>query len=209
MPTTVRSVSEAADRMYERARRAADADGRLGLPSYVEWDVFPFEGDLKVRPLDPPVLPEPPRVGEDGDDCPSCERGDSGVLWSDERWVLVPLDEPNGLPALVMLETREHLDLPDLSDELAAEFGRLTVSLVKVMKGLDGVANVHVSRWGDGGAHLHVFFYARPAGFSQLRGTVLALWDDILPATPRDEWDTNLRLIARGLSAAHGGRAHV
>ena len=123
--------------------------------------------------------------------------------------MLAPLEEPNGLPALVLLEPREHLDLPDLSDELAAELGQLTVRLVRVMKTLDGVANAHVSRWGDGGAHLHVFFYAHPAGFAQLRGTVLAWWDDILPPTPRDEWDTNMRLIARRLAAVHGGTAHV
>jgi hypothetical protein len=48
---------------------------------------------------------------------------------------------------------------------------------------------------GDGGAHLHVFLLARPSGFAQLRGTYLAVWDDLLPAirsasvTPtRQQW---------------------
>ena len=37
---------------------------------------------------------------------------------------------------------------------------------------------------GDGAAHLHIFFFARPAGFTQLRGTCMAIWDDLLPAAP-------------------------
>jgi hypothetical protein len=66
---------------------------------------------------------------------------------------------------------------------------------------------MHVDKWGDGGAHLHVLLYARPVGFPQLRGTCLALWDDILPATPREVWDANLAAIATCLAASHGGTA--
>ncbi|MET9614867.1 hypothetical protein [Kitasatospora indigofera] len=28
------------------------------------WDIFPYEGELRVKVLDEPVLPEPPRQGE-------------------------------------------------------------------------------------------------------------------------------------------------
>jgi hypothetical protein len=62
-----------------------------------------------------------------------------------------------------------------------------------------------VSKWGDGGAHLHVWFMSRPAGFGQLRGGCLPLWKDILPPTPEDVWAANLRTVATALAAAHGG----
>ncbi|MEU8541010.1 hypothetical protein AB0C52_13645 [Streptomyces sp. NPDC048717] len=37
---------------------------RLPLPedSLAGWATFPFEGELRVRPLQPPVLPEPDRA---------------------------------------------------------------------------------------------------------------------------------------------------
>ena len=57
----------------------------------------------------------------------------------------------------------------------------LTVRLERAIRSLDGVARVHVNRWGDGSAHLHLWFLARPYGQLQLRGTFLSLWDSILP----------------------------
>ena len=70
-----------------RARAAADADGRLPAPDLTTWETFPFEGDLLVkRPADP-VLPEPPRRGEDGAAaCPVCARGDEQYVWTSDRW---------------------------------------------------------------------------------------------------------------------------
>jgi hypothetical protein len=62
-----------------------------------------------------------------------------------------------------------------------------------------------VNRWGDGAAHLHVWFLARPYGRLQLQGTFLALWDDILPPIPEDRWRENLALVAAWL-AEFGGR---
>jgi hypothetical protein len=43
------------------------------------------------------------------------------------------------------------------------------------------------------------------SGFQQIRGSCLALWDDILPATPRTVWDANLAAVAAALAAGHGG----
>src|SRR5262249_62025925 len=54
---------------------------------------------------------------------------------------------------------------------LAAELGVMTVRLERAIRSLDGVARVHVNRWGDGAAHLHLWFLARPYGRLQLRGT--------------------------------------
>lgn len=70
---------------------------------------------------------------------------------------------------------------------------------------LDGVARVHVNRWGDGSSHLHLWFLARPYGRLQLRGTFLSLWDSILPPISEEQWRENLALVAAWL-AEFGGR---
>ena len=73
---------------------------------------------------------------------------------------------------------------------------------------LPHIARAHVSRWGDGGAHLHLFFVARPAGFSQLRGTCLAIWDDLLPPVPDDQRDQDAVSVGQALAGSYGGQAH-
>jgi hypothetical protein len=104
----------------------------------------------------------------------------------------------------LILECRSHLDLGDLPNLLAAELGVMTVRLERAVRSLDGVARVHVNRWGDGAAHLHMWFLARPYGRLQLRGTFLSLWDDILPVIPEWQWRENLALVAAWL-AEFGG----
>jgi hypothetical protein len=69
---------------------------------------FPFEGDLQVVPLNEPVLPEPPRSGEDGGlPCPKCEGPDRFVIWRDGHLRLKAFG-PSGLPFVAVLEPREH-----------------------------------------------------------------------------------------------------
>jgi hypothetical protein len=170
--------------------------------------VFPFEQDgLRVVPLAPPVLPEPPRLGEGGRPCPGCS-ADQAVVWSDQHWRLKQLGGESGVPLLLALESIAHHDLADLPDDRAAELGLLTVRIVRAIEALPHIARAHVSRWGDGGAHLHVFFLARPAGFAQLRGTCLAIWDDLLPAVPAGHRDRDAAAVANAL-AAHGGHAEA
>jgi len=67
------------------------------MPSVHEWETFPFEGDLRVLPLGPPVAEEAPRRGAGGVDCHVCTAPDDDFLWTDERWRLSPLPEPSGL----------------------------------------------------------------------------------------------------------------
>jgi hypothetical protein len=92
---------------------------------------------------------------------------------------------------------------------MAAELGVLTVHLARAIEALPHVARAHVSRWGDGSEHLHVFFFARPEGFAQLRGTCLAIWDDLLPAQPIDVIRADAYRVAEELAASFGGRPQV
>ncbi|MCX5124164.1 HIT family protein [Streptomyces sp. NBC_00347] len=171
------------------------------------WEIFPYEGDLRIKVLEEPVLPEPPRNGEAGPDtCRSCARPDSSFLWTDEHWRLH--GEHGALPAAVMLVPRGHHDLLDLPSERAAELGTILQRVERAIRTLDGIARVHVNKWGDGGAHLHLFLMARPEGMLQLRGSCLPLWDDVLPKLPDEVWAESARLIA-GAMAKDGGTAHV
>ena len=193
---------------YARARRAADSEGRLPVPDQAGWEIFPFEpGGLVSKVLEPPVLPEPPRAGEGGVGCRRCEDTERDAIWSDERWVLARSD-PLGLPFGALLMPRAHLDLGDLDEQHAAELGILTVRLDRAVRALGGIGRVHVSKWGDGAAHLHVWFMARPEGLLQLRGSNLALWEEMLPRVSADVAEEAHRRVARAL-AEQGGRAHL
>jgi hypothetical protein len=195
------------EEFYAHAMRAGDAQGRLPLSRMTAWEVFPFEeAGLRVVPLAPPVLPEPARSGEDPAECRACTSG-RAPAWSNENWRLSPL-ESSGAPLILMLEPKAHYDLPDLPDDQASELGLLVVRIARAIESLPHIARAHVSRWGDGGAHLHVFFFARPAGFAQLRGTCLAIWDDLLPAVPDDQRDADVAKVAETLARSHGGRTH-
>jgi diadenosine tetraphosphate (Ap4A) HIT family hydrolase len=175
-----------------------------GVPSA---GAFPYEGELRIRVLEPPVLPEPPRQGEAGAaHCPACLRPDPDFLWTDEHWRLAGFAS-GALPAAVLLQPRGHHDLSDLPPARAAELGAVLQRVERAITSLGGIARVHVNRWGDGAAHLHLFLLARPAGMLQLRGTCLPLWDDVLPEVPAATWAETNRRIARAM-AADGGTAH-
>jgi diadenosine tetraphosphate (Ap4A) HIT family hydrolase len=108
----------------------------------------------------------------------------------------------------LFLESRDHLDLDDLDEDLAAEMGRLIVRLDRAIQAVGGIGRVHVNRWGDGGSHLHLWFYGRPVGDTQMIGFCLPLWAMTLPPTQEEAWNRNLEVVAREL-ARHGGRAVV
>ncbi len=177
----------------------------LNVPDFTSWPTFPFEGDLRVKRVDGVVAEEPPRQGEDPAECFACQAPDSAYIWISDRWRVRALDRPTGLPIVLILESRSHLDLGDLPNLLAAELGVMTVRLERAIRSLDRVARVHVNRWGDGSAHLHIWFLARPHGQLQLRGTFLPLWDDILPPIAEAQWRENLALVAAWL-AEFGGK---
>ena len=148
-----------------------------------------------------------PRRGG-GKPCWPCDRPDEGVAWRDDRWLLAGLDAEIGLPFAANLMPKEHLDLGELDDDLAAELGQLIVRIDRAVNGLGGIGRVHVNKWGDGAAHGHVFFLARPEDLLQLRGSNVVLWEEMLPRVPREVVAVGLRSVALAL-AAKSGQAHV
>jgi diadenosine tetraphosphate (Ap4A) HIT family hydrolase len=188
-----------------RARAASGPDGRPALPKVTGWPILPFDSEgLRVRVLEDPVLPEPARNGEDGTGCWACDEPDTGFIWSDDRWRVGMSPEPVSIP-LLTLYTRSHLDFHDLTEEMGAELGVLLIRAQRALGAIDGVGRVHVYKWGDGGAHLHVVLAARPRGMMQLRGMFLSTWIQILPPLPAEAWQA-IRLqvsdaLARGAAA--------
>jgi diadenosine tetraphosphate (Ap4A) HIT family hydrolase len=189
-------VPETPEQFHERAA------GALRVPPVETWDTWPFEGGARPRPLEPPVESEAPRQGEGGVDCPACTAGDGEYVWTNERWRLYAPDEPTGLPVVVLLEPREHFSAPaDLPEDLAAELGVLIGRIDRAICSVDGIGRVHVGRWGEGGAHLHIWFMGRPARMEQLRSSFAAVWDDVLPPTPEDVWRANVDTVVAALEA--------
>ena len=80
-----------------------------------------------------------------------------------------------------MLETVDHLDFEDFDDDLAADFGVMSVRMERAIRGLGTVGRVRVNRWGDGGSHFHAWFLGRPKGAAQLSGFTLPFWGFTLP----------------------------
>jgi hypothetical protein len=192
------------DEFYAHAIAAADHERRLPLARMTEWDISPFEPDgLRVAQLRPPVLPEPTRHGEDPAQCQVCRDRDEGI-WFNDRWRMHRIGGV-GVPLVLMLYPRDHYDIADLPDELAAELGLLTTRIVRHVEALPHISRAHVYRIGDGGAHLHVWFFARPEGQAQLYGSWLVVWDDLLPEYPADVSDADAAIVADALVASHGG----
>ena len=193
------------DEFYDNAVAVADNERRLPLARMTQWDISPFEQDgLRVAPLRPPVLPEPARHGEDPTNCRNCQERDQGI-WFNDHWRLARIPGV-GVPLALMLYPRDHYDMADLPDELAAELGLLTTRIVRHVQALPHVSRAHVYRIGDGAAHLHVWFFARPEGQTQLYGSWLVVWDDLLPEYPADVAEADAANVADALVGSHGGR---
>jgi hypothetical protein len=200
-------MPESAEAVYARVLALVGEDGRLPTPPVTDWHTFPWEGEIVAKVVQPPVAEEP-RGGEDGKPCWRCENPGANAIWHNERWQVTSMDRPSGLPVVLFLESREHMDFLDLDDDLAAEFGQVTAWLHRIMSNLPNVGRVHVCKWGDGNAHLHCWFMARTAGMAQTIGSYAAEWDEILPPVPDDIWRADLKAVADRL-ATHDGRALV
>ena len=168
---------------------------------------FPFEGDVRTVVLDEPQVPEPPRNGEPGGGaCHRCANPDKHVIWRDETWDVRTGFEPIGLPMMAGLATRQHMTLHTLTPEAVASMGEILQRLAIAIGRVDGVARTHINRWGDGSEHFHLWFLARPLGMMQLRGAMIAAWNDMLPPIPDEEFAANMRTVAAAM-AEGGGEA--
>ncbi len=148
-----------------------------------------------------PVVPEPPRRGEPGGEpCGVCEGHTIAKVWEDEHWTLHP---PVGgsLPGTVWAASKVHVDsFADLPAGAQATFGPLCARVDAALMARGDVGRVHLYRWGDGGAHFHVWFMPRPLGMLEAAGAMLPLWEDVLPNVTDDE----LRVAAEELAARMG-----
>jgi diadenosine tetraphosphate (Ap4A) HIT family hydrolase len=159
----------------------------------------PYSEPLELREPAERTIPEPPRRGEPGGPpCGICTGKSTSAVWSDEHWTLHP---PVGgsLPGAVWIASREHFDsFADMPAEVAATFAGVIARAERAILSLGDVARVHLYRWGDGGAHFHVWLLPRPLGMTEAAGMMLPLWEDALPNVPDDE----LRAAAERVAAA-------
>jgi len=201
-------MPESAEEVYARVVAQVGVDGHLPMPSYGEWDIFPWTGtDLRPRVVQPPS-DEPVRHGEDAASCGCTGEPHPKAIWTDGVWEVRSTDQPTGLPLVLFIAPLEHLDYEDLSEELAAGLGVLSVRLSKIIAAMPNIGRVHVMKVGDGAAHLHVWVMARTARMTHVLGSPAIEWDEILPPVPEDIWTADLRTVAAEL-ASTSGRALV
>lgn len=170
----------------------------LRTPPVEEWDSWPFEGGVTPKQLRVPE-PEPDRHGEGDRACGACGKGDDEYIWTDEHWRLMALP-PSGLPLVLILEPRIHVDGPrDLTDELLAEMGLMLARVERAVLEVEGVERVHILRYGEGSAHLHWWFMARPTGLRQTASGFAMIWDDVLPPIPEAVHGANVATVVAAM----------
>ena len=205
-------MPESAEEVYQRIVATTGDGGRLPMPPSHEWFIFPWDvvdGALAPKAVPPPG-DEPGRYGEDpAKPCPECTVVDPDrIVWEDEHWLLTHPGRPTGLPLVLMLHTREHEDFGELDDDLASQYGRISNRLVRIIENLPNIGRVHASRWGDGGSHFHVWFFARTKGLMPVLGSPAAEWDEIIPPGAEAVWRADLHTVATKLSN-WGGNARA
>jgi diadenosine tetraphosphate (Ap4A) HIT family hydrolase len=160
---------------------------------------MPYQEPLVPKAPGERVVPEPPRRGEPGGEpCGICGGATTDALWHDDLWTLHAAVQCS-LPGTVWLASREHFDsFADMPASQAADFGRVAGRVERAILALGGVGRVHLYRWGDGGAHFHVWFLPRPLGMVEAAGMYLPIWEDALPNVP----DADLAAAAKQVAAA-------
>jgi diadenosine tetraphosphate (Ap4A) HIT family hydrolase len=162
---------------------------------------LPYAEPLTV--IDPAdlVVPEPPRRGEEGGEpCFPCSPASgANLIWSDDTWTLHNPGQ-TGLVGSVWLASRVHFDsFADMPVAAAATFAGVCGRVERAVLALGGVGRVHLHRWGDGGAHFHVWFVPRPLGRLDMSGPQLMAWEDTLPPATEDEITEAGRRIAAAM----------
>jgi hypothetical protein len=146
------------------------------------------------------VVPEPPRRGEPGGEpCFPCSAvSDSNQIWSDATWTLHNPGQTS-LVGSVWLASRTHFDsFADMPADVGTTFADVCGRVERAVLALGGIGRVHVYRWGDGGAHFHVWFVPRPLGRLDMSGPQLMAWEDVMPAAS----DAEIAEAGRRIAAA-------
>lgn len=158
-----------------------------------------IEDGSPVHELAAPVIPEPPRNGEgDGGRCDACadDFPPERLVHRDEHFRVFALKD-TAFAGACMLVANRHVDgLTGMSaDELDA-LGPLAARISRALEdrpaGAPGfgdgrVGRVHAHLWNDGGAHFHMWFFPRPLGYLDLRGSVLVEWEETLPRATEEQ----------------------
>ena len=185
---------------FDRARDAADEDGRLEPGPMTRWDVFPYE-TVTVAPLTELVLPEPPgNTSPDG--CRICQGRDDTArqLWSSENFV-VARPASTSLMFWATVSMRAHRTLDELDGDELAEMGQVLGRAFRAVSALDGVGRVHITKWENNTGHLLWNVLARPEGVLQMRGSNLPAWADMLPDVPAADLAHRAAQVAEYMSA--------
>lgn len=170
------------------------------------------ENALPLKELSPPVEVEPPLGGAGGVDCSSCSPQDDGwTVYEDELWRVRALHQGMTFPGSAMLHSVRHANgIAELTPEEAATYGvlcqRVTRALLEREAGSVGygdgrVGRVHMHFWGDGGEHFHVWFFPRPYGYLDLRGSFLVEWEELLPPASEEDLRAAADDLRRRLAA--------
>ena len=185
----------------DRAEAAVGDDGRRPLGSMADWEVLPIEREgLRARPLSEYADPEPDR-GKEQSDCRTCQalELEPQVLHTGDALAVIR-PGATSLPFVANVVTRHHVLLDDLDDDGHVELGRLVARTYAAVQALDGVGNVHITKWENGSGHFSMNVMARPRGVLQLRGSNLPVWADMLPNIPQDEYDARADVVRAALA---------
>jgi hypothetical protein len=82
---------------------------------------------------------------------------------------------------------------------VASSFAQVVARVERAILSLGDVGRVHLYRWGDGGAHFHVWLLPRPLGMVEASGMYLPVWEDALPNVPDEELAAAARRIAAAM----------
>jgi len=156
------------------------------------------ENQIPLKELSPPVAVEPPLHGAGGVNCSSCSHEpDEWDVYEDDLWRVRALHQDMTFPGSAMLHSKRHANgIAELTPEEAAGFGpmcqRITQALLSREAGAPGfgdgrVGRVHMHFWGDGGEHFHLWFFPRPFGYLDLRGSFLVEWEEQMEHASEDE----------------------
>ena len=128
----------------------------------------------------------------------------SGVRWYEAAGIVpAPARRPNGYreyDEADLAATREHVDsFSDLPDAAAADSGRIVGRVERAVLALGDVGRVHLYRWGDGGAHFHVWLVPRPLGMVEANGAMLPLFEEVLPNVTDEELRAAVERVAAAM----------